>query len=157
MLTQKKSLAKVSNTPGKTQMLNFFNINDSWNLVDLPGYGYARVSKEKKQLFSKMILDYVLKRDSLLCCFLLIDVRLSLQKIDQLFIQWLGENGIAFVIVFTKADKLPKKQLSDNIDSINKELLSEWESLPKQFVTSSETKLGREELLAYVNELVQSN
>jgi GTP-binding protein len=155
MLTLKKALAKVSNTPGKTQMINFFNINDSWNLVDLPGYGYARVSKEKKQLFSKMILDYILKRDNLICCFLLLDIRLSLQKIDQQFMQWLGENGIAFVIVFTKSDKLTKKQLNDNIDSVRKEMYTQWESLPKEFITSSETKSGREELLSYINELVQ--
>ncbi|MFZ1702877.1 MAG: ribosome biogenesis GTP-binding protein YihA/YsxC [Saprospiraceae bacterium] len=156
MLTERKALAKVSNTPGKTQLINFFNINDLWFLVDLPGYGYAKVSKVKKQLFSKMILDYILKREKLVCCFLLLDLRLPLQKIDHEFITWLGENGIAFVIVFTKADKLTKIQLKNNLNDINKTLLEEWVSLPTQFITSAETRLGKEDILKYIQELTRS-
>lgn len=156
MLTSKKSLAKVSNTPGKTQMINYFIIDNKWHLVDLPGYGYARVNKAKKLSFNKMLLDYILKRDRLACTFILIDVRLPLQKIDRDFLSWMGEHERPFVIVFTKADKLTKDQVVRNIQDINKELLKDWIELPEQFLTSAVSRQGKEEILQYIEGIVKS-
>jgi len=154
MLCNKKGLAKVSNTPGKTQLINFFNVNDKWHLVDLPGYGYARLSKDKKKSFQSMITNYLQKRENLVCTFLLIDIRHDLQKIDQEFINWLGESEIPFCMVFTKADKLGKNVVKIHVDKINRELLKEWNTLPHQFITSSETKEGREEILSFIKDLI---
>ncbi|KXK38668.1 MAG: YihA family ribosome biogenesis GTP-binding protein [Saprospiraceae bacterium] len=156
MLTGKKALAKVSVTPGKTQLINYFDIDGEWHLVDLPGYGYAKVSKDKKQVFSKMINDYLLKRKQLFIAFVLIDSRHELQKIDKTFIDWCGENEIPFAIIFTKADKLGKTQLDASINKILKELKKVWEILPPYFITSSETKLGRENVLNYIAELLET-
>ncbi|MBK7805866.1 MAG: YihA family ribosome biogenesis GTP-binding protein [Saprospiraceae bacterium] len=156
MLCNRKGMAKVSVTPGKTQLLNYFLINQTWYLVDLPGYGYARLSKEKKAGFGKMIKNYLTQRDTLVVAFVLIDVRHELQKIDKEFIDWLGENSVPFCLVYTKADKLGKNQVQSNVMSIRKELLKSWNDLPDQFITSSETKTGREEILSCISTTMAS-
>lgn len=154
MLTSRKSLAKTSGRPGKTQLINHFKINDQWFLVDLPGYGYARVSKKDKKIFQKYITDYFLKREQLMCAFLLIDIRHEAQKIDLEFMQWMGENGIPFSIIFTKADKLKPKAIERNVANYLDQLLSgAWEEVPKHFVTSSSNGMGREEVLNYIEEI----
>lgn len=150
MLTGRKGMAKVSVTPGKTQLLNFFDINHQWHLVDLPGYGYARTSKDKKAAFSKMIRDYLSKRTQLFLAFVLLDSRHELQKIDQQFLEWCGENNVPFALIFTKADKSSKKEVISNVEAIRSELLKTWHELPPHFITSSETKLGREDILQYI-------
>jgi GTP-binding protein len=152
MLTGRTSLAKTAVKPGKTQLINHFLINEKWYLVDLPGYGYASVSKEKHEKFEKLISNYILKRTSLLCVFVLIDSRLPMQAIDREFMEWLGEEEVPFVIVFTKADKLSKTKLSENIENYKKEILKQWEELPKYFITSSEKRVGREDLLKFIEE-----
>lgn len=156
MLTNKKGLAKVSVTPGKTQLINFFEINESWFLVDLPGYGYARTSKSTKATFSKIIRSYLTQRDDLFLAFVLIDIRHPLQKIDEQFISWCGENNVPFSIVFTKSDKIAKGSIQKNVQGINKELMKFWNELPQQFVTSSETQTGKEEILAYIHDIMIS-
>lgn len=154
MLTARKSLAKTSGRPGKTQLINHFKINDQWFLVDLPGYGYARVSKKDKKIFQKYITDYFLKREQLVCAFLLIDIRHKAQKIDLEFMQWMGENGIPFSIIFTKADKLKPAAIERNVNNYLDQLLSGvWEEVPKHFVTSSSNGMGREEVLDYIEEI----
>ena len=150
MLTGKKGLAMTSQKPGKTQLINHFIINDAWYLVDLPGYGYARLSKDGREKLKKMIEDYTLERKELICLFVLVDSRHEPQKIDLEFIQWLGEEGVPFAIVFTKADKLTKGRLAANLEAYKARLLEEWEELPPIFVTSSEQQLGRDELLSYI-------
>lgn len=152
MLTGIKGLAKVSGTPGKTRLINHFLINDSWYLVDLPGYGYARVSKSTRGDFSKIILDYVLKCDKMHFLFVLVDSRLEPQKIDLNFIELLGENGIPFGIIFTKADKLSQAQLNRSITAYKRTLAEQWEELPPMLVSSSEKGTGREEILAFIEE-----
>ena len=155
MLTGRKKLAKISGKPGKTQLINHFIINENWFLVDLPGYGYAKVSKSKRQGFQKFIKDYFLTRETLVCSFVLIDSRLEPQKIDLDFMQYLGENGIPFCIIFTKADKLGKNKLQLNLDTYKKELLKTWESVPNHFVTSSETSLGKDHVLNFIDQVNQ--
>lgn len=155
MLTGRKGLAKTSGRPGKTQLINHFLINKNWHLVDLPGYGYARVSKSSKKVFQKFITDYFSKRTSLVCGFVLVDVRHEPQPIDLEFMQWLGENAIPFNIIFTKADKLKPQVLTRNVAHYQSVLLETWESLPEMFVTSSSTGQGREELLGYIEGLNQ--
>ena len=150
MLTRRKNLAKTSNKPGKTQTINHFVINDAWYLVDLPGYGYASVSKEKRAGFGKIIENYVLRRENLHCLFVLIDSRLDPQKIDLDFVQWAGEKQIPLGLVFTKADKLSKNQLQKNLSAYRKTLSKAWDELPPHFVTSSSTGAGKEELLAFI-------
>ena len=154
MLTGNKGLAKVSGTPGKTKLINHFLINDSWYLVDLPGYGYARVSKTARGEFSKLILDYVLKCEKMHYLFVLVDARLEPQKIDLRFIEMLGENGIPFGIIFTKADKLSQAQLNRNVKAYKERLAEEWEELPQMFVSSSEKGTGREEIIAFIESIV---
>lgn len=154
MLTGVKGLAKVSGTPGKTKLINHFTINNSWYLVDLPGYGYARVSKSARGEFSKLITDYVLKCEKLHFLFVLVDSRLEPQKIDLRFIELLGENGIPFGIIFTKADKLSQAQLNRNIKAYKQTLSEQWEELPPTFISSSEKATGREEILAFIEESV---
>ncbi len=154
MLTNIKGLAKVSGTPGKTRLINHFTINDSWYLVDLPGYGYARVSKSTRGEFSKLITDYVLKCEKLHFLFVLVDSRLEPQKIDLRFIELLGENGIPFGIIFTKADKLSQAQLNRNIKSYKLTLSEQWEELPPMFISSSEKGTGREEILTFIDSLL---
>ena len=154
MLTERKSLAKTSGRPGKTQLINHFKINDNWFLVDLPGYGYARVSKSNKKTFQKYITDYFIKREQLVCAFVLVDIRHEPQKIDMEFMEYLGENMIPFCIIFTKADKLKPKAIEKNVNAYIKELLSGvWEEAPNHFVTSSSKNIGREELLNYIDSI----
>lgn len=152
MLTGIKGLAKVSGTPGKTRLINHFLINDSWYLVDLPGYGYARVSKSTLGEFSKIITDYVLKCEKLHLLFVLVDSRLEPQKIDLNFIDLLGNNGVPFGIIFTKADKLSQAQLNRNIANYKRTLAESWEELPPMFISSSEKGRGRDEILAFIEE-----
>lgn len=153
MLTGNKKLAKTSGTPGKTQLINHFLINENWHLVDLPGFGYARVSKTQKKVFQKFITNYFKERTQLVTAFLLIDIRHEPQPIDLNFMQWLGENFIPFSIIFTKADKLKPKAIEKNIADYSKELLDTWEELPPQFVTSSLHRSGVEEVLKYIDSL----
>lgn len=155
MLTGKKNLAMTSSTPGKTMLINHFLVNDSWYIVDLPGYGYAQRSKTDRERLEKIIKSYILRRSQMTNLFLLIDSRHKPQKIDLEFMEFLGENGVPFSIVFTKTDKLSKKAAEDNIAAYCKALLEQWEELPPVFITSSETGKGREELLAYIAELNQ--
>lgn len=154
MLTQRNNLAKTSGKPGKTQLINHFKINKNWFLVDLPGYGYAKVSKSQRKEFQKFIRDYFLKRKQLVCTFLLVDSRLSPQKIDLEFMRFLGENLIPFCIVFTKSDKLNDRKIDENISIYTQQILEDnWESMPTYFVTSATSKYGKEELLNYIDEL----
>ncbi len=154
MLTDRKNLAKTSGRPGKTQLINHFKINDNWFLVDLPGYGYARVSKKSKSTFQKYITEYFQKREQLICAFVLIDIRHEPQKIDLEFMEWMGTNEIPFCIVFTKADKLKPQVIENHIAAYITTLLSGiWEEAPIYFITSSSTGAGREALLAYIDTL----
>ena len=153
MLTNRSSLAKTAAKPGKTQLINHFLIDDNWYMVDLPGYGYARTSKSLRGQFEKLIRDYILKRENLICLFVLIDCRLEPQQIDLEFMEWLGENGVPFVMVFTKGDKLSVAQRRKNLEHYQEVMLDTWETTPIAFMTSSEKKLGREELLDYIDEL----
>ena len=156
MLTNHKGLAKTSSKPGKTQLINHFLINKEWYLVDLPGYGYAKVSKQSKKTFQQFITDYFKKRRELVCAFVLVDIRHDPQKIDLEFMQWLGENAIPFAIVFTKADKLTEKQIQEHVTSYREILLQQWEEMPPYFITSSENRLGKEDLLSYIETINQS-
>ena len=153
MLADNKKLAKTSATPGKTQLINHFKINDSWYLVDLPGYGYAKTSKQNRKHFQKLITDYLSTRKNLVNTFVLVDARHEPQKIDLAFMEWLGKNRIPFSIVFTKADKLSSNQLNKNIKKYKQKLLRQWESLPKTFITSAVDKRGKIEILHYIDEL----
>lgn len=153
MLMERKSLAKTSGTPGKTQLINHFKINDNWFLVDLPGYGYAKVSKKKRQKFQNYIEDYFKKREQLVCSFVLVDSRHDPQKIDLEFMQFLGEERIPFCIVFTKADKLGSSKLNKQILAYKKKLLNTWEQVPTSFVTSSSTGMGRDEFLQFISDV----
>jgi GTP-binding protein len=150
MLTNKKKLAKTSNKPGKTRTINHFIINEKWYLVDLPGYGYASVSKEKRAGFGKIIEQYVLQRENLNCLFILLDARLEPQKIDLEFIQWTGEKEIPLCLVFTKSDKLTKHQLNRSVTIYKSTLEQSWDELPPIVITSSTTKSGKEELLSFI-------
>jgi GTP-binding protein len=156
-LTGKAQLAKVSNTPGKTQTINLFLINDTWRLADLPGYGYAKVSKDKRADWIKMIRYYLANRELLACTFLLIDSRISPQKIDLEFINWMGERGLPVVIVFTKADKANAPDITKNIADFKAALAEQWENLPTMFLTSSEKRTGAEEILAYIDKINREN
>ncbi|MFK8276161.1 ribosome biogenesis GTP-binding protein YihA/YsxC [Capnocytophaga cynodegmi] len=156
MLANNKNLAKTSGRPGKTQLINHFKINNNWFLVDLPGYGYARVSKTTKKTFQKFITQYFEKRQQLVCAFVLVDIRHEPQKIDLEFMQWLGENAIPFAIIFTKADKLKPNAIERNIENYKNLLLETWEEFPLYFVTSSENKTGKEELLQYIDGINKS-
>ena len=165
MICHNPKLAKTSQKPGKTLLINHFEItstspqgrekgtSQTWYLVDLPGYGYAQAGQKQREALRKMIERYCLLREELVCLFVLIDCRHEPQQIDLDFINWLGENGVPFAIVFTKGDKLGRVRLQENVEAYKKRLLEEWEELPPVFVTSSETKLGGEELTAYIEEL----
>ncbi|MDC0380058.1 ribosome biogenesis GTP-binding protein YihA/YsxC [Flavobacteriaceae bacterium] len=153
MLTNQKKLAKTSGRPGKTQLINHFLINDQWYLVDLPGYGYARVSKSSKKTFQKFITSYFRERRQLVCAFVLIDIRHEPQQIDLNFMQWLGEHQIPFSIIFTKSDKLKPKAIERNIVHYQKVLREKWEELPQHFITSSTKFEGKEELLNYIDSI----
>ncbi|PSR53358.1 YihA family ribosome biogenesis GTP-binding protein [Adhaeribacter arboris] len=152
MLTERSKLAKTSSLPGKTQLINHFLINDTWYLVDLPGYGWARVSQTSREKWSKMVKAYLRNRSNLACVFLLIDSRLEPQKSDLDFIQLLGEMGVPFVLVFTKTDKQSIQKTQANIAAFRRTLLQTWEELPQQFITSSAEKKGREELLQLIEQ-----
>ena len=156
MLTNQKGLAKISGKPGKTQLINHFIINKNWFLVDLPGYGYAQVSKDKRKTFQSFIKDYFNKRKQLVCSFVLVDSRHEPQKIDLEFMEFLGENGIPFCIVFTKTDKLNRSTLPKNIENYKKIMLKTWEELPPYFITSSSNKAGKEEVLKFIDNVNKS-
>jgi len=151
MLMERKDLAKTSGKPGKTQLINHFKINEEWFLVDLPGYGYAKVSKKKRTIFQFFIENYFKEREQLVCTFVLIDSRHDPQKIDLDFMKFLGENQIPFCIVFTKADKLGSSKLNKQITSYKKKLLNTWETSPTSFITSSSNGLGRKEFLDFID------
>ena len=153
MLMQRRNLAKTSGRPGKTQLINHFIINKNWYLVDLPGYGYARVSKSRKKVFQKFITNYFSKREQLVLAFVLIDCRHDPQKVDLEFMKWMGENQIPFSIIFTKTDKLKPKVLERNIKSYSQKMLETWEEMPNYFITSSSKGTGRDELLGYIREV----
>ena len=155
MLTGREHLAKTSATPGKTVLINHFLINGAWYVVDLPGYGYAKRSMQQREELERMIKGYILRREQMMNLFLLIDARHEPQRIDLEFIEWLGENGIPFSIVFTKADKLSRGKLSGNITHYLSELSKQWEELPPHFITSSETRQGQQELLNYIDEILE--
>lgn len=157
MILGRKDIAKVSNTPGKTQLINFFKINNAWTLVDLPGYGYAKLSKKHRASLDKMIKNYLANRENLLCAFLLIDSRIPLQEVDLVFANWLGANHVPFVIVYTKVDKLKGDAKHENVIRIKHSLLEYWEELPEQFVTSSRKKTGRDHILNFVEDINKNN
>jgi GTP-binding protein len=155
MLVSQKGLAKTSQTPGKTQLINHFLINEHWYIVDLPGYGFARVSKSKKADWDKFIRTYLDKRESLQCVMVLIDSRLEPQKIDLEFCNWLGEKGLSFALIFTKADKQSSVKTDQNVAKFKKALLTTFEEAPQYFITSSETGAGRDEVLGFIGQINQ--
>ena len=155
MLTNRRSLAKTSGKPGKTQLINHFLINGAWYLVDLPGYGWAKVSKTKRSEFGDIIEEYLTQRSTLACTFILIDSRIPPQTNDLNFITWMGENNLAFCLVFTKADKLTKNKLQASVAAYRRRLLEDWQFMPQFFVTSAVDKLGQEELLDYIQGIIE--
>lgn len=157
MLTQHSGLAKVSGTPGKTRLINHFTINNSWYLVDLPGYGYARTSKRERGAFAKIILDYVFKCEKMHYLFVLVDSRLEPQKIDLEFIEMLGEGGVPFALIFTKCDKQSATQTQRAVTAYKKRLSEQWEELPPMLLSSSENGQGREDILTFVNKILAEN
>ncbi len=153
MLTGRKELALTSQKPGKTILINHFLINEEWYLVDLPGYGYAQRGKEGRKQIQNIIEDYILERESLTNLFVLLDCRHPAQKIDLEFMEWLGENGVPFAIIFTKIDKLGKQRLQENIKAYQEKMLETWEELPPIFISSSEKKLGKDEILDFIEKI----
>jgi GTP-binding protein len=153
MLTHIKGLAMTSQKPGKTQLINHFLINETWYLVDLPGYGYAQRGKEGRERIRRIIEDYILERGQLTCLFVLIDSRHEPQKIDLEFMEWLGESGIPFAIIFTKTDKLGRERMKKNLEVYQAVMLETWEELPPLFLSSAEKKEGREEILKYIGSI----
>ena len=156
MLTNRTRLARISSTPGKTRLINHFLINKEWYLVDLPGYGYAKTSRKQKTEFQSIITEYITKRKNLTCLFVLVDSRLEPQKIDIRFITWLGNCEVPFTIIFTKVDKITANQFEKNKNNYESVLLQTWEELPHVFKTSASKKLGREEILDYINSINRS-
>lgn len=154
-LVGQRKLAKTSGTPGKTQLINHFMVEQQWYLVDLPGYGFAKVSKNMRASWTKMIKDYLEQRQNLLCLFVLLDVRLEPQRIDLEFMQWIGQNGLPFAMVFTKADKLSGSRVDQHVAAYKRTMLKQWTEMPPYFVTSAETARGRDELLNFIRELNQ--
>lgn len=155
MLTNRKGLAMTSSKPGKTQLINHFVINDEWYLVDLPGYGYAQRGKEGREQIRKIIDSYITHRKELISLFLLLDIRHEPQKIDLDFIEWLGLNGIPFSIIFTKIDKISKSKINENIEAYKNKLKETWDELPPIFITSSEQKIGKDEILDYIEKIIK--
>lgn len=156
MLTNNKNLAKTSGRPGKTQLINHFKINNNWFLVDLPGYGYAKVSKKTKSVFQQFITDYFEKREQMICAFVLIDIRHEAQNIDLEFMEYMGESEIPFCIIFTKADKIGKTKIDAQISAYKKQMFANnWAEMPQYFVTSSTDGLGKEAVLEYIDEVNQ--
>lgn len=156
MLTSRKSLAKTSGRPGKTQLINHFIINSNWYLVDLPGYGYARVSKSSKKTFQKFITEYFAQRTQLVSAFVLVDIRHKPQPIDLNFMEWLGEHSVPFSIIFTKADKLKPKAIENHVEDYKNVMLETWEDMPQYFITSSSKDIGKDELLEYIGSINDS-
>ena len=156
MLCNRKDLAMTSSKPGKTLLINHFLINNNWHLVDLPGYGYASTGKKMREQLQEIIENYILNREQLTCLFLLVDSRHEPQKIDLEFMEWLGENGVPFAIVFTKTDKMSAVRAKESLKSYQVKLLEQWEELPPIFATSSEKQVGRNELLGYIEEINKS-
>lgn len=152
MLVQRRGLAKTSSVPGKTVAINHFIIDDTWYLVDLPGYGYAQHSKKQREQWRVMINNYITRRRNLVCTFVLIDSRIEPQNNDLGFVEWLGENQVPFCIVFTKADKVSKAELNKNVEAFKSKLLESWEELPPIFITSAENRMGRDEMLDYIEQ-----
>ena len=157
LLVNRRNLAKTSSSPGKTQTINHFIINEAWYLVDLPGYGYASISRSKSQSWGPMIETYLKKRDNLQTTFVLLDARLEPQAIDIAFIQWMGTEGIPFALVFTKSDKISRGKLASSKSLWEKKLLTTWEELPPLFITSAEDRRGKDDLLKYIQTLLTSN
>ncbi|MBQ7214230.1 MAG: YihA family ribosome biogenesis GTP-binding protein [Bacteroidales bacterium] len=157
MLTRHGNLAKISSVPGKTRHIVFFTVDDSWRLVDLPGYGYAKVSREQRSQFAAAALDYIARRETLHCLLVLVDSRIPPQEIDIRFVNYLGENGIPFALVFTKTDKLPERRWRVNTDAFMRRLSETWETFPPVFFTSSATHAGRDELLRFILGSIKSN
>jgi GTP-binding protein len=155
MLTNKKQLAKVSHTPGKTKLLNYFKIDDTWYLVDLPGYGYAKVSQSARSGFDKMIRAYLTNRINLSCVFVLIDSRIPPQKVDLEFLNWLGEMQVPFVLVFTKTDKLGNNQVAAAVNNFYNELKKDWDEMPQTFLSSAVSASGKEEILGFIDQVNQ--
>lgn len=153
MLCQRKGLAKTSATPGKTQLINYFIVNNNWYLVDLPGYGYAKLSKTMRNKLEQMISSYILQRKQLVNVFVLIDIRHEQQQIDREFVDWLGMSGIPFCIVFTKADKIGPVKAKQNAEAWMKKMLDTWEETPLYFITSAEKRTGRDEVLDYIEKI----
>ncbi len=156
MLTERKGLAMTSSKPGKTLLINHFLINNEWFLVDLPGYGFAQRGKEQREQLRTLIENYTLYREQLTSLFVLVDSRHEPQKIDLEFMEWLGENGIPFAIIFTKIDKISRGRLNENVKAYKERLLESWEELPPIFYSSSEAKEGRDEILGYIEEVNRS-
>lgn len=156
MLTKNPKLAMTSSTPGKTMLINHFIVNNEWYLVDLPGYGFAQRNKKGKEAIKTIIENYILEREEMTNLFVLIDCRLEPQKIDLEFMEWLGENGIPFSIIFTKADKLTSGKLKDNVNKYLHKLNEQWEELPPYFISSSEKKTGRNDILDYIESINKS-
>ena len=152
MLVERKKLAKTSSTPGKTRLINHFKINDQWYLADLPGYGYAKVSKKERESFAKMIEQYATQRTNLVCFFVLVDARIPPQQIDLDFIEWLGDSNLPFVIVLTKVDKINQKVKSKNLELLKAELLQSWEELPLIFETSAVKGTGKEQVMGFIDD-----
>lgn len=153
MLTARKGLAMTSSTPGKTMLINHFMVNENWYIVDLPGYGYARRGQKGQKQIKKIIEDYILEREQMTNLFVLIDSRLEPQHIDLEFMEWLGEHGVPFSIIFTKADKLTNNQVQSSIKKYIKKLKEQWDELPPYFISSSEKRMGREEILGYIDQI----
>lgn len=156
MLVNSKSLAKTSSRPGKTQLINHFLINETWYLVDLPGYGYAQAPKTEVKKWEKFIREYILKRENLYCLFVLVDIRHDPLPVDLEFIEWLGSHQVPFALIFTKSDKLKTEEIEPNILKYKDKLLEKWESLPEIFVSSAEKFTGKEEILSYIGNINQS-
>ena len=152
MLVERKNLARTSSTPGKTRLINHFKINESWFLADLPGYGYAKVSKKEREFFGKMIEQYASRRTNLVCFFVLIDSRIPPQQLDLDFIEWLGDSNLPFVILLTKVDKINQKEKSKNLGLLKEELLQEWEELPLIIETSAVKGTGKDEILDFISD-----
>lgn len=156
MLTENKKLAKTSQTPGKTQLINHFLINKEWYLTDLPGYGYAKVSKKQRGKFQNIIQSYLINRENLMCTFVLLDSRHEPQRIDLDFMEWMGEKGLPFVMVFTKIDKQSSSQTQKNIMRYKNKMLNTWEFLPEIFLTSSTSNFGKDEILKFIDKINES-
>ena len=152
MLVERKKLAKTSSTPGKTRLINHFKINDRWFLCDLPGYGYAKVSKKERESFAKMIEKYATQRTNLVCFFVLVDARIPPQQLDLDFIEWLGDSNLPFVIVFTKVDKINQTGKSKNLELLKKELLQSWDELPMIFETSATKGTGKDQVMGFIED-----